>query len=42
MFHLRGHSSRVKDRSLADEINSTLIHTDSKILPQYAIATGIV
>ncbi|MEH2165377.1 MAG: hypothetical protein V7K41_01590 [Nostoc sp.] len=34
--------SRVKDRDLPDELNSTLIHIDSKILPRYAIANGVV
>ncbi|MBN4006726.1 MAG: hypothetical protein HWQ58_35225 [Nostoc sp. LPT] len=34
--------SRVKDRDLPDELNSTLIHIDSKILPRYAIASGVV
>ncbi|MEH1857257.1 MAG: hypothetical protein V7L21_04480 [Nostoc sp.] len=34
--------SRVKYRDLPDELNSTLIHIDSKILPRYAIASGVV
>ncbi|WP_334816362.1 hypothetical protein [Nostoc sp.] len=34
--------SRVKDRDLPDELNSTLIHIDSKILPRYAIASGVI
>ncbi|WP_158680379.1 hypothetical protein [Nostoc sp. 'Lobaria pulmonaria (5183) cyanobiont'] len=33
--------SRVKDRDLPD-VNSTLIHINSKILPRYAIANGVV
>ncbi|MDZ7970191.1 MAG: hypothetical protein RM368_35530 [Nostoc sp. DedSLP03] len=34
--------SRVKARDLSNKLNSTLIHTDSKILPRYAIANGVV
>ncbi|MDZ8139080.1 MAG: hypothetical protein RM049_28000 [Nostoc sp. DedQUE04] len=34
--------SRVKARDLPNELNSTLIHIDSKILPRYAIASGVV
>ncbi|MEH2260898.1 MAG: hypothetical protein V7K60_32950 [Nostoc sp.] len=34
--------SRVKDRNLPDELNSTLIHIDITILPRYAIASGVI
>ncbi|WP_448267471.1 hypothetical protein [Nostoc sp. DSM 114159] len=34
--------SRVKARNLPNELNSTLIHIDSKILLRYAIASGVV
>ncbi|MDZ8065099.1 MAG: hypothetical protein RMY64_05575 [Nostoc sp. DedQUE08] len=39
--HLQA-DSRVKARDFPNELNSTLIHIDSKILPRYAIASGVV
>ncbi|MEH2124108.1 hypothetical protein [Nostoc sp.] len=42
MFHFCVHGSRVKDRDLPDELNSTLIHINSKILPLDAIASSVV
>ncbi|WP_445631099.1 hypothetical protein [Nostoc sp. DSM 114167] len=34
--------SRVKARNFPNELNSKLIHIDSKILPRYAIASGVL